>query len=101
MWQASSAPHPFVTPIRRIIDHAIERVRHILDRRRAALVGLADRLIEVEAIDYAVPPILPRSGFAATSLSVSGRIGILSVPGTLKASSFLGLVRFAGTEALH
>ncbi len=37
--------------IRRIIDHAIERVRHILDRRRAALVGLADRLIEVEAID--------------------------------------------------
>lgn len=37
--------------IRRIIDHAIERVRHILDRRRAALVGLADRLIEVESID--------------------------------------------------
>jgi cell division protease FtsH len=37
--------------IRRIIDHAIERVRHVLDRRRAALVGLADRLIEVESID--------------------------------------------------
>jgi len=39
--------------IKRIIDGLIERVRHILESRRAALVALADRLIEKETIDTA------------------------------------------------
>ncbi|MBN2023753.1 MAG: ATP-dependent zinc metalloprotease FtsH [Pirellulales bacterium] len=39
--------------IKRIIDQAIEKVRHILQTRRAALVALAKRLIEKEVIDTA------------------------------------------------
>jgi len=37
--------------VKRIIDEAIEHVRHILDSRRAALVGLTNRLMEVESVD--------------------------------------------------
>ncbi|MEX2173650.1 MAG: ATP-dependent zinc metalloprotease FtsH [Pirellulaceae bacterium] len=37
--------------VRRIIDEAIEKVRHILDVRRGALEALTQRLIEVESID--------------------------------------------------
>ena len=37
--------------VRRIIDEEIEKVRNILQNRRAALVALADRLIEREVID--------------------------------------------------
>jgi cell division protease FtsH len=37
--------------VQRIIEEAIERVRHILESRRAALVGLAKQLIENEVID--------------------------------------------------
>jgi cell division protease FtsH len=37
--------------VRRIINDAIEKVRHILDHRRAALEALADKLIEVESVD--------------------------------------------------
>ncbi|MCH8922666.1 MAG: ATP-binding protein, partial [Planctomycetes bacterium] len=37
--------------VRRIIDEEIEKVRDILQNRRAALVALADRLIESEVID--------------------------------------------------
>ncbi len=37
--------------VRRIIDEGIERVRHILDVRKGALVALTDRLIEVESVD--------------------------------------------------
>ena len=37
--------------VRRIIDEGIERVKHILEVRRAALEALTRRLIEVESID--------------------------------------------------
>jgi cell division protease FtsH len=37
--------------VHRILDEGLERVRHILEVRRAALVGLTKRLIEVESID--------------------------------------------------
>ncbi len=37
--------------VKRIIDEGIERVRHILQVRRPALVALSDRLIEVESVD--------------------------------------------------
>ena len=37
--------------IRRIIDEGIEKVKHILDFRRAALEALTRRLIEVESVD--------------------------------------------------
>jgi cell division protease FtsH len=37
--------------VRRIIDEAIERVRHILDLRRPSLEALTRRLIEVESVD--------------------------------------------------
>jgi cell division protease FtsH len=37
--------------VRRIIDTAIEQVRHILDSRRAALEALTRRLIEVESVE--------------------------------------------------
>ena len=36
---------------RRFIDEAIEKVRHILDLRRASLEALTKRLIDVESID--------------------------------------------------
>jgi cell division protease FtsH len=35
----------------RIINEGIEKVRHILESRRAALVALTERLIEIESID--------------------------------------------------
>jgi cell division protease FtsH len=37
--------------VRRIIDEAIEKVRHILEMRRASLEALTRRLMEVESID--------------------------------------------------
>jgi cell division protease FtsH len=37
--------------VKRIIELAMERVRHILDVRRDALVALSDLLIEVESVD--------------------------------------------------
>jgi cell division protease FtsH len=37
--------------IRRIIEESLEKVRHILETRRKALVALAERLIEKETID--------------------------------------------------
>ena len=37
--------------IKRIIDESLEKVRHILQTRRKALVALAERLIEKEMID--------------------------------------------------
>ncbi len=37
--------------VRRVLDEAIEKVRHILDVRRGALEALTKRLIEVESID--------------------------------------------------
>jgi len=37
--------------VSRIIDEAIEKVRRIIESRRPALVGLAERLIEKEVID--------------------------------------------------
>ncbi len=37
--------------VKRIIDEAIERVRHILEVRRDALVALTERLIEIESVD--------------------------------------------------
>ena len=37
--------------VKRIIDESIDKVRHILDVRRAALLALTDRLIEIESID--------------------------------------------------
>jgi cell division protease FtsH len=37
--------------VRRIMDESIEKVRHILDVRRACLEALTKRLIEVESID--------------------------------------------------
>ncbi len=37
--------------VKRIIDEAIEKVRHILDVRRDALVALTELLIEVESVD--------------------------------------------------
>lgn len=37
--------------VRRIIDESIEKVRHILDSRREALVALTERLIDVESVD--------------------------------------------------
>lgn len=39
--------------VRRIIDEGIEKVRHILEVRKAALVALTDRLMEVESVDSA------------------------------------------------
>jgi cell division protease FtsH len=35
------------------LDEALERVRHIVELRRDALVALAEQLIEVESIDSA------------------------------------------------
>ncbi len=37
--------------VRRFIDESIEKVRHILDVRRAALEALTKRLIDVESVD--------------------------------------------------
>jgi len=37
--------------VRRFIDEAIEKVRHILDLRRASLEALTKRLMEVESVD--------------------------------------------------
>ncbi len=37
--------------VKRIIDESIERVRHILDVRKNALIALTDRLMEVESVD--------------------------------------------------
>jgi cell division protease FtsH len=37
--------------VKRIIDEAIDKVRHILDSRRAALLALTARLMEVESVD--------------------------------------------------
>jgi cell division protease FtsH len=37
--------------VRRILDHAMEKIRHILETRRAALEALTQRLIEVESMD--------------------------------------------------
>ena len=37
--------------VKRIIDESIEKVRHILDVRRDALMALTNRLIEVESVD--------------------------------------------------
>jgi cell division protease FtsH len=37
--------------VRRIIEQSLEKVRHILEVRRPALVGLTKRLIEVESVD--------------------------------------------------
>ncbi len=39
--------------VKRIIDESIEKVRHILDVRKDALIALTDRLIEVESVDSA------------------------------------------------
>lgn len=39
--------------VQRIISESIEKVRHILESRRAALVALTDRLIEIESVDAA------------------------------------------------
>ena len=44
-------PRPIDEEVRRILDEAIEKVRHILDIRRGALEALTKRLIEVESID--------------------------------------------------
>ena len=38
--------------IKRIIDQLLEKVRITLERKRATLIALADRLIEKEVIDY-------------------------------------------------
>jgi cell division protease FtsH len=40
--------------VRRIIDESLEKVRHILEVRRAALIGLTKKLIEVESVDAEV-----------------------------------------------
>jgi len=37
--------------VRRILDESLEKVRHILEVRRPALIGLTKRLIEVESVD--------------------------------------------------
>jgi cell division protease FtsH len=37
--------------VRRFIDEAIEKVRHILDQRRASLEAMTKRLMDVESID--------------------------------------------------
>jgi cell division protease FtsH len=37
--------------VRRIIEEAMEKVRHILETRRSALEAITRRLIEVESID--------------------------------------------------
>ena len=39
------------TEVNRIIDEALERVRKILRERKAALVALTDRLIEIESVE--------------------------------------------------
>ena len=39
--------------VKRIIDESLEKVRHILEGRRDALLAMTDRLIEVESIDAA------------------------------------------------
>jgi cell division protease FtsH len=39
--------------IKRIIEESLEKVRHILQTRRKALVALAERLVEKETIDTA------------------------------------------------
>ncbi|MBI2480381.1 MAG: ATP-binding protein, partial [Planctomycetia bacterium] len=36
---------------KRILDESLEKVRHILEVRRAALVALTELLIEVESVD--------------------------------------------------
>jgi len=61
--------------VKRIIDEGIERVRHILDARRASLVGLTNRLMEVESVDA---PELKRIIEASAP-------GPLVVPGTAAA----------------
>jgi cell division protease FtsH len=39
--------------IRKIISQSLEKVRHVLETRRRALVAMAERLIEKETIDTA------------------------------------------------
>ncbi|MFO0867317.1 MAG: ATP-dependent zinc metalloprotease FtsH [Pirellulales bacterium] len=63
--------------VKRIIDESIEKVRHILDVRRAALEALAQKLLEVECVD-------------ATDLKKlieSSVPGPLVVPGTAPAAA--------------
>lgn len=61
--------------VKRIIDEAIERVRHILDSRRPSLVALTNRLMEVESVDA---PELKR-------IVEENSPGPLVVPGTAAA----------------
>jgi cell division protease FtsH len=39
------------TEVRRIVDDALEKVRQMLEARRAALIALTERLIEIESLD--------------------------------------------------
>jgi cell division protease FtsH len=66
--------------VRRIIEESIEKVRHILDVRREALIALTHLLIEVESVDSSElqriieenspgPLVVP--GTAATSMRVA------------------------------
>jgi cell division protease FtsH len=66
--------------VRRIIEESIEKVRHILDVRREALIALTNLLIEVESVDSSElqriieenspgPLVVP--GTAATSMRVA------------------------------
>jgi cell division protease FtsH len=68
--------------IRRIIEEALVKVRHVLETRRQALVALADRLVEQETIDNVElkqiiesnspsPMIVPGTGDSAAARKAS------------------------------
>jgi cell division protease FtsH len=63
--------------VKRIIDEAIERVRHILDVRREALEALTQRLIEIESVD----------ADELKRIVEENSSGPLVVPGTMPAAS--------------
>jgi cell division protease FtsH len=65
--------------VRHVIDEGLERVRHILKQRYAALIALTQRLIEVESVDAdALQKIIEES--SPGPLVVPGTSNVASVP---------------------
>ena len=48
---ASKRPGKSTRKSSKIVDQSMEKVRHVLETRRRALVAMAERLIEKETID--------------------------------------------------
>jgi len=71
--------------VKRIIDEAIEKVRHILSQRREALEALTARLIEIESVDAdelqaIVERTAPRPAVAPGTTPTEFRVGANGTP---------------------